>query len=62
MWVQHDFSIQKDRFVQILYDEGRHHWLTVALESNINNEPGVNVYDSMFHSASSHIKNRLLPL
>ena len=34
---------------RFLYDEERHHWLTVALESNRNNEPVVNVYDSTFH-------------
>ena len=50
------FCIQRKGFVQILYDEVRHHWLAVASVSNGIDEPVVNVYDyhSLFHTASSH--------
>ena len=52
------FCIQRKGFVQILYDEVRHHWLAVAFASNGIDEPVVNVYDSLFHTASSQYKKQ----
>ena len=48
------FCIQRKGFVQILYNEVRQHWLAVASVSNGIDEPVVNVYDSLFHTASSY--------
>ena len=53
------FCIQRKGFVQILYNEVRHHWLPVASVSNGIDEPVVNVYDSLFHTASSHTKKQI---
>ena len=53
------FCIQRKGFVQILYDEVRHHWLPVASVSNGIDEPVLNVYDSLFHTASSHTKKQI---
>ena len=53
------FCIQRKGFVQILYDEVRHHWFAVASVSNGIDEPVVNVYDSLFHTASSHTKKQI---
>ena len=50
------FCIQRKGFVQILYNEVR---LTVASVSNGIDEPVVNVYDSLFHTASSHTKKQI---
>ena len=52
------FCIQRKGFVQILYDEVRHHWLPVASVSNGIDEQVVKVYD-LFHTASSHIKKQI---
>ena len=46
------FCIQRKGVVQILYNEVQHHWLAVASVSNGIDEPVVNVYDSLFHTAS----------
>jgi len=53
------FCIQRREFVQILYDEVQHHWLAIASVSIGKDEPVVNVYDSMFHTASSHVKKQI---
>ena len=45
--------------MQILYDEVWHHWLAIASVSIGKDEPVVNVYDSMFHTASSHVKKQI---
>ena len=45
------FEVQRKEFVQVLYLQAEHHWLTV---SNIDCPAGncVYVYDSLFHTAS----------
>ena len=53
------FCIQRKGVVQILYNEVRHHWLAVASVSNGIDEPVVNVYDSLYHTASSHTKKQI---
>jgi len=53
-----DFEIEPSRFIQILHDDDRHHWVTVTNIGSDNPEE-VYVFDSVFSCSSTCIRTQV---